>query len=85
MSADAKGLAWRTTDDYVGFGKLRFNSQCQLPTFTFKISTVCFTGIGILFETERFKSLRLETQSQSAAACEQIQNTDFPVWFRPEQ
>ena len=85
MSANAERLAWRPANDNVRFWKLGFRRQRDLLAITFEISPVSFTGIRILLEAERFKSLRLETQRQPTTTSKQIQHTDFSVWIWPEQ
>ena len=64
--------------------KFRFRRQVDLLAIPFEISPVSFTSISILLEAEGFKSLRFESQCQSATASKQIQNTDFPVWIWPD-
>jgi hypothetical protein len=85
MPTNAKRLAGRSADDYVRLWKLGFGSQRYFLAITFKISPVSFTRISVLLEAERFKSLSLEAQSQSATAGKQIQHTDFSFWFWAKQ
>ena len=68
MTANTERLAWRATDDYVCLWKLGFCRERDLLAIAFEISPVCFTSISVLFKSERFKSLCLEAQCESAAA-----------------
>ena len=85
MPANAKRLARWSANDYVRLWKLCFSRQRDLLAITFEISPVSFTSISVLLESERFKSLRLEAQRQSATAGKQIQHTDFSFRFWTKQ
>lgn len=83
--AHAERLAGRPADDHLRRGQLRLRPEGFAMAFPFEVALISGAAVRLHLESDRRKSLRLESQREAPAAGEEIEHDGPPVFLRDQQ